>query len=511
MNNSRGLIILSDKENLFYSGSDYTFLTEVEPYGYSIFVDTDVVGDFEEMLKRKSASYLQAIEEAIFFCKTNEGPLVDVLFSRITEAIRIHEEMSFLKEAEYVTFDMSYVKMEKYVANNPRVFDKKILVTCEEDFSNEDLRTLERVFGGKTDNVYFSMRGNDSLISFEECKKTQEYISRTVGEIESLHLSPLEKVMYVYDIVRDRIYKEESSDEELSESRDLTRVLLGDKIVCEGYARLMCTLLSKLEISNMKYRLICNDVEGIGHSRVVVYIDDEKYDIQGVYYLDPTADHRTDETRDFLYRYRFFVKTKHEIEHLSNGSFTDITFGDFGENYVIEFAKMCREKGLAHIDKRVIEEINRISFLIDGKSIIPNPQLLDENLPDVLRRTFDLDETIKNLNRYVELFNKQLSCEKFMRLLVGVRKLQYYHEPDKYPFSMTAIFNVLQNSTWHLPSEQRAYLFEKLFGEKISFDKKTAYLKFMNDENLDREVVGVILTHVLDQILDQKREDGKKM
>lgn len=511
MNDMQGLIILSDEENLLYSGSEYTFMTEDKPYGYSILVDTDVVGDFDRMLEDRSVSYLEAIEEAIFFCKTNEGPLVDALFPRITEAIQMHREMSFLKDAEYVTFDMSYEKMEKYIVNNPRVLGKNILVTCEEDFSAEDLSALERVFGGKTDNVYFSMRGNDSLVLFDECKKTQEYISSTVSDIESLHLSPLEKLMYVYDIVRDRIYKEEDSGDELFESRDLTRVLLGDKIVCEGYARLMCTLLSKLNIDNMKYRLICNDVEGIGHSRVVVYIDDEKYDVHGVYYFDPTADHRTDETRDFLYRYRFFAKTKSEIEHLSNGLFTDITFGTFGENYVIEFEKTCREKGLTHVDKRVIEEINRISFLIDGKSIIPNPRLLDENLPDVLRRTFDLSEVVKTLNRYVELFNKPLSCEKFMRLLVGVRKLQYYREPDRFPFSMTAIFNVLQNSTWHLPSEQRAYLFEKLFGEKISFDKKTAYLKFMNDESLDREVEGVILTHVLDQVLDQKCDDGKKM
>ena len=71
--------------------------------------------------------------------------------------------------------------------------------------------------------------------------------------IKKLHLSPLETVLYVYDLVRERKYQEEGANECHTKSRDLTSVLLGDKIVCAGFVNLFNTILEKLDIKCLSF------------------------------------------------------------------------------------------------------------------------------------------------------------------------------------------------------------------------------------------------------------------
>lgn len=146
---------------------------------------------------------------------------------------------------------------------------------------------ISSAFGNETSNIYFNLIGNSELITFDEYKATIDKISTMINEIEKYNFSPMEKIMYVYDIVRNKIYIEVDENEDKMLSRNLSSSLLGDKIVCVGYAKIFRTLLQKLGITCKELYLHHPDRKG-GHARNVIYVKDEKYDIDGVYYFDPT-------------------------------------------------------------------------------------------------------------------------------------------------------------------------------------------------------------------------------
>ena len=84
------------------------------------------------------------------------------------------------------------------------------------------------------------------------------------------------------------LYNEELTDK-LTESRSISKSLSNGYIVCVGYSKIFCQLLSELGInSNLVYIEPKNG--GGGHARVIVKVIDEKYNINGVYVFDPTWD-----------------------------------------------------------------------------------------------------------------------------------------------------------------------------------------------------------------------------
>ena len=56
--------------------------------------------------------------------------------------------------------------------------------------------------------------------------------------------------MYVYDLIRERVYTAENPEEEYFVSRDITSVLLGDKIVCVGFSNLFAAIIENLEFNS---------------------------------------------------------------------------------------------------------------------------------------------------------------------------------------------------------------------------------------------------------------------
>ena len=175
--------------------------------------------------------------------------------------------------------------------------------------------------------------------SFDEYLEYESFLYSIVASAQSL--SPLEKYIYAYDIVkRFKLYNTPNKDNMNADkldrnsrikikhvSRDLYDILENEYMVCVGYANFLRDLLNKLGISNADYSLdvelsaykakkqiennnsdysnlsslekrdlislqqtyIPMDTYG-GHDRVLVYIKDEKYGIDGMYFSDPTWD-----------------------------------------------------------------------------------------------------------------------------------------------------------------------------------------------------------------------------
>lgn len=173
-------------------------------------------------------------------------------------------------------------------------------------FSKEETADMKKKFEicqSHNCNLYLS----DMLYNFGEVERNKipftkaleasAKINDWVNQIETANvngtpLSQFEKYLYAYSIVTNFRYKE---GENINESRDLSRILTGDKIVCVGYAHLLAELCNRLGIpckpqavfkgSQKDYKEgVCN------HENCMLYLFDEKYGIDGFFMADACFD-----------------------------------------------------------------------------------------------------------------------------------------------------------------------------------------------------------------------------
>ena len=129
----------------------------------------------------------------------------------------------------------------------------------------------------------------------------EQKLEDLVKDIKTSNLSPLEKFIAVYNIVKNyKPYKE--NQKELDKSRALRYILDNEYMVCVGYAKLLVELLDKVGIDatllsvevdtsyDDGFTLDEKIVEASGHKRAIISIDDNKYNLHGLYISDPTWD-----------------------------------------------------------------------------------------------------------------------------------------------------------------------------------------------------------------------------
>lgn len=110
-------------------------------------------------------------------------------------------------------------------------------------------------------------------------------------------LSNFEKFMLAYEYVTQYVYNE-GGDITHEETSHWIPVLEGDKIVCAGYASLLSALCDRIfpqkevkvfEQGLSVYNKKDNKLLG-GHGNNIIFINDDKYKINGMFYVDPCWD-----------------------------------------------------------------------------------------------------------------------------------------------------------------------------------------------------------------------------
>ena len=184
--------------------------------------------------------------------------------------------------------------------NKLEKFDKNLSVRiyCDKK-SNLPSSILTRDFGKL--NIVINYELND--YSIEEYKNEESILDDMIKDIKDSDLSTFEKFISIYNIVKKyKPYKEVEDDEDRKLSRYLKYILYNDYIVCVGFQKLFTALLDKVGIQSTSYivdvdtsyddgfTLEDKPIDNVGHSRLLVYIKDEKYNIDGFYISDPTWD-----------------------------------------------------------------------------------------------------------------------------------------------------------------------------------------------------------------------------
>ncbi len=135
----------------------------------------------------------------------------------------------------------------------------------------------------KNGNTYFDVNK-----TIEATKKINDWADEiNNARVNEMELSPLEKFLYVFEIATQFNYRFEDKAGNSNLSRHTIAVLNGDRMVCAGFESIFRHILNRVGIHCSS--LLLNSKDGLGgHIADLVYLNDPKYNINGIFVSEPT-------------------------------------------------------------------------------------------------------------------------------------------------------------------------------------------------------------------------------
>lgn len=256
----------------------------------------------------------------------------------------------------------------------------------------------------KSDFKNIKINGIDYITyKLEDLKEEEKMLNLMVQDIKNSNFSPLEKYIAVYNIVKKfKEYKENKDDK--NASRKINLLLNNEYMVCVGYAKLLEELLYRVGINSYHYSVSTDvsyddgftveekSVDLSGHARLIVNINDPKYDINGLYVADPTWDN--DLKKDY-YNYALM-------------SFDKTALSD-------RYFRLSNEDLLINVNS-MEEFIKNVNFLIDRE------------------KNEDINMAIYNDEKQAEFSAYKFVVEVIKKLLSSLNKEIYKELKNKYPY-----------------------------------------------------------------------------
>lgn len=298
----------------------------------------------------------------------------------------------------------------------------------------------------------------------EEFLKDNEILEKIIIPIKESNLSPYEKYLAVYNIVKQfKPYK--ANHEDSKKSRNLHYILHNEYIVCVGFSTLLTSLLDKINIPSM---IITTDIDtsyddgftienitvnNDGHARNLIKLDDDKYNIHGIYIADPTWDN--DMEYDLYNNSTITFNRKKEAKRLEFLTYEDLfldfnSINDFNKKINFHLQQQINEsyydtfqKNLFMGYKTAYNNIMDILLKLDypkykqlhnkyNNQIIKLKILIDQNLIS----TKEIDQIFSNfLNEYMEyilpLSNQEIANNTLFRAASVVKStINKYNETE---------------------------------------------------------------------------------
>ncbi len=245
-----------------YRGGDFDefFKTSINQYR-----------QFRSKIKGNNAKYMIACEREVL--------ADDNHFSEFYDLVR--ELMNFgLKPSDIVFgFNNNY---------NKKTFSQKELDNLKA------IDTFAKALGFKA-GVY----DYDDVFDYQSVAKADKIIKEQANLIKKNGYSPLEALLHAYLLTAKFKYNHENVEfDDPSISRSVYGILNSDKIVCTGYSEYLKAVVNEINDPNLKIfsnllsakRYEDGKVHPGPHQNNIAYIKDDKYKIDGFYYLDPTWD-----------------------------------------------------------------------------------------------------------------------------------------------------------------------------------------------------------------------------
>lgn len=259
------------------------------------------------------------------------------LYLRISKDLTIKEIeniKNILSMVPNKTIKIDFQNKSKFYEIIENLKNNKIELGLDSNFTLEEYEYL-----AKYDNINFISGGQKH--SPKKIFEREKIYNLIIEEVKNKDLSPLEQYMYLYNITK--LFKEykEAPDDQKVLSRNNEYTLFNEYMVCVGYATLLETLVKKLDNPFIKTTTFSTDVDNVGHRRCLTKINDEKYDIDGIYISDPTWDSvkyydKEGKNISHVDFYNHMLMTKEEVNSDHHNYSTDITDIIFDKNFNFE-------------------------------------------------------------------------------------------------------------------------------------------------------------------------------
>lgn len=260
-----------------------------------------------------------------------------------------------------------------------------------------------------------------------------DYEKRLLEMIKpAMNLSPLERYLFAYNVVKKyKKYKENNEDKR--QSRNVYELLDNDYMVCVGYASLLIDLLGKLGITckdygdgvNIGFDKNKNEdmvaTENIstygGHARVEVKIDDDKYNIHGIYIADPTWDNFMDNDS-----YVHALMTRKEHKNMNRENYfshyfaKDLCDADSIEDFYMKVnykLDSLERKEKVNFEKNINSRFKKCCEKLDNNQYFNYDKILNF----ILKTMYDKYNMSKN-NQYFNHYSKEMLVKKIFSEVV---------------------------------------------------------------------------------------------
>lgn len=244
---------------------------------------------FEPIIGRYTLKNIKEINYLSLKCplSTEEINNLKYLKNGTTLNLRFNNEL-VTSEGEFL---LNVIEIFKKISKLPYKYN--IILNID----RRELLRQSEIIPNKPANINLSINSDDYIYSLDDYINEENKLQQLIEPIKKANLSPFEKYLAVYDIVKN--YKPFNNSDP-NKGRELRQVLDDNNpnMVCSGYVRLLNDLLAKVNIPSkfisLKYDISSKQptiplkVEYKDHSRNLIKIDDDKYNIHGIYLADTT-------------------------------------------------------------------------------------------------------------------------------------------------------------------------------------------------------------------------------
>lgn len=337
-----------------------------------------------------------------FFLTENEmKKIIDSKEENVNEAI-----LKYYEDKDNDSYNYASIILEDNKDFKVIVDSKEELQTYLEFFSkhklNEDNKIKFRTHSINSIEIYDILRKykgqnftNDILVNVDNGYESIDYnkfmkMMNPLNKIESnitSELSPLEKIALIYNEIKKNQYKNDIKNPRTMKSRLLSEVLTNEEkyIVCVGFTKYFNESLriNNIKCSEYNFEMQITEELATGHSVSLVNIDDDKYDVHGIYVFDPTVDcyknNLSDEKNSM--NYKGFLMSFEDFKLKYNVS---------RDNYFKLFYNSSRKNEMYAKNKEQIAETKFVGIFDDDQKM--------EELSRFVELDYDLFDGMSNID-----------------------------------------------------------------------------------------------------------------
>ena len=357
-----------------------------------------------------------------------------------------------------ILMGLNYKKFKKLFK---RVKPMAKYYNLDQDLSNIDIPIIIDLSGlsftEKIDILTTPSISNKYNLFFTDEYTTGEYITQRemidmyqniledYETIQNNNYSITEALFYIYNKYKNRIYKEEKSNEKSALSRSLNQIMKSDNIVCVGYANYLNAIASILNIPVFPLEWLDRFNPNSGHRENIAVINDPKYDIKGVFTIDITWDSKKDENdTEYKNNIKHFLVPPLQNSFEKNQKGLVLPTDNIYYSIIYRYRRYLKIKE-AGVNNAILWENKRI--VIDAINKLYS--LL--NLPEI-KGDCDLDIEIKKIKK---IGKKTIPEETLKNIINNVT-----------PRSEEELDNMLNSSYHHDPITPQERLLRAIFGAK---------------------------------------------